>query len=195
MNKYLLPMVAAVTFALPTAASAQALPAAVVAVVDIQRATTSCNACKTALNQLEVQVNSLKALQTSLENSLRTEATSIQAAVNALAGKQPDAALTARVQAFEKKQADSQRQLQTREQTFQRNRAYVLQQIGQKLDPVLTTVLARRNATVMLDSATVVRSIPAIDVTNDVIAALNTSLTTVATTAPAPAPAPAPKGR
>lgn len=195
MTKLLFPMAAAMLFAIPTAASAQALPAAVVAVVDVQRAMTTCNACKTALNQLEVQVNSLKALQTSLESSLRTEATSIQTAVNALAGKPPSAALTARVQAFEKKQGDSQRQLQTREQTFQRNRSYVLQQISQKLDPVLTTVLARRNATVMLDTATVVRSIPAIDVTNDVIAGLNSSLTTVATTAPAPTPAPAPKGR
>ena len=185
MNKYLLPMVAAVTFALPTAASAQALPAAVVAVVDIQRATTSCNACKTALNQLEVQVNSLKALQTSLENSLRTEATSIQTAVNALAGKQPDAALTARVQAFEKKQADSQRQLQTREQTFQRNRAYVLQQIGQKLGPIYQQVMQRHSATVLLEQGNTLAASASIDVTAEVTAALNAALPSVQTTAPA----------
>ena len=195
MTKKTLAATAAVLFALPTMTSAQALPAAVVAVVDIQRATATCNACKTALTQLETQLNGLRGLQTQLETSLQTEARSIQTAVTALAGKQPDAALTARIQAFEKKQADSQRQLQTREQTFQRNRAHVLQQIGAKLDPVLTSVQSRRGATVMLDSATVVRSAPAVDVTNDVIAGLNSSLTTISTTAPAqPAPA-APKGR
>ena len=195
MTKTILSASAAALFALPTVASAQALAPAVVAVVDVQRATTTCNACKTALTQLESQVNGIKALQTQLETSLQTEARSIQAAVTALAGKQPDSALTARVAAFEKKQGDSQRQLQARQQTFERNRGYVLQQIGAKLDPVLSSVQARRNATVMLDSATIVRFAPAIDVTNDVIAGLNASLTTVSTTAPAQAPAPAPKGR
>ena len=195
MTNFALPMAAAILFALPAAASAQALPAPVIAVVDVQRAMTTCNACKTALTQLEAQVNSLKALQTLLDGSLRTEAASIQTAANALAGKEPDAALSARARAFEKKQTDSRNQLQAREQIFQRNRAYVLQQIGQKLDPVLTSVLARRNATVMLDSATVLRTAPAIDVTNEVIAALNASLTTVSTTAPAQAQPAPPKGR
>ena len=195
MTKFLLSAATAALFFMPTAASAQALPQAIVAVVDVQRATSQCNACKTALNQLEVQVNSLKALQTSLETSLRNEANSIQTAVNALAGKQPDAALAARAQAFEKKQADAQRQLQTREQTFQRNRQYVLQQIGAKLDGVLTSVLARRGASVMVDAANIVRFAPSLDVTTDVIAGLNASLTTLGTTAPAQAAAPAPKGR
>ncbi len=195
MTKLIISAAAAALFALPTIASAQALPAAVIAVVDLQRASSQCNACKTALTQLETQVNSFKALQTSLEASLRTEQTSIQTAINALAGKQPDAALTARIQAFDRKQADAQRQLTARDQTFQRNRAYVLQQIGQKLDPVLTSVLARRRATIMLDTSNVVRTSPSIDVTNDVIAGLNASLTTVSTTAPAQAQQPAPAGR
>ena len=194
MTKLTLPLIAATLFAVPTMASAQALPAPVIAVVNVQRAMTTCNACKTALTQLETQVNGVRTLQTSLENQLRTEATSIQTAVNALNGKQPDAALSARITAFEKKQTDSQRQLQTREQTFQRNRAHVLKQISDKLDPVLTSVLARRNATIMLDSSNVIRSAPSVDVTNDVIAGLNSSLTTLSTTAPAQAAA-APQGR
>ncbi len=185
----------AALLALPTLASAQALPAPVIAVVDVQRATTSCNACRTALTQLEAQANGLRSLQTSLETSLRTEASSIQAAVTALAGKQADAALNGRVTAFERKQQDAQRQLQTREQTFQRNRAHVLQQIGTKLDPAVAAVLARRGATVMLDAATVVKFSPSLEVTNDVVAALNTSLTTISTTAPAQARPATPQGR
>ncbi len=185
----------AALLALPTLASAQALPAPVIAVVDVQRATTSCNACRTALTQLEAQANGLRSLQTSLETSLRTEASSIQAAVTALAGKQADAALNGRVTAFERKQQDAQRQLQTREQTFQRNRAHVLQQIGTKLDPAVAAVLARRGATVMLDAATVVKFSPSLEVTNDVVAALNASLTTISTTAPAQARPATPQGR
>ena len=185
MKKIILSAAAAALSVLPQAASAQALPAAVVAVVDIQRATSQCNACKTAFANLESQLNGLKALQTSLDNSLKTEANSIQAAVTALNGKQPDAALNARAQAFEKKQQDAQRQLQTRDQTFQRNRAYVFQQISQKLEPAVASVLTKRGATVMLDSGNVVRFSPALDVTNDVIAELNRTLTTIGTTAPA----------
>lgn len=185
MKKTILATAAAALFLVPQAASAQALPAAVVAVLDIQKATSQCNACKTAFANLESQLNGLKALQTSLDNSLKTEANSIQTAVNALNGKQPDAALTARASAFEKKQQDAQRQLSTRDQTFQRNRAYVFQQISQKLEPAVASVQTRRGATVVLDTSNIVRFSPNLDITNDVIAALNATLTTIGTTAPA----------
>jgi Skp family chaperone for outer membrane proteins len=186
MTKLLLATLAA-AIVVPSVASAQALPAPVIAVVDVQRATAQCNACKTALTQLEGQLNALRTLQTSLETPLRTEASALQAAAAALNGKAPDAALQARATAFERKQSDAQRQLATREQAFQRNRTYVLQQISAKLNPALTSVLAKRGANVMIDAANVVRTAPGIDVTADVIAALNASLTTIATTAPAQA--------
>ncbi len=192
MTKTLFAALAASTFLVPAVASAQALPAPVIAIVDVQRAQTQCNACKTALTQLESQLNSLKSLQTSLEGPLRTEATALQTAGAALNGRAPDAALQARATAFEKKQADAQRQMATREQAFQRNRAYVLQQINTKLEPAINSVATRRNASVVIDAGSVIRSAPGLDVTNDVIAALNASLTTVATTAPAQA---APTGR
>ena len=177
---------------LPSAASAQALPAAVIAVADINRASAQCNACRTAVSTLEGQVSSLKALQASLGSSLQTEANSIQAAVTALNGKQPDAALNARAKAFEQKQAAAQGQLQSRDATFQRNKAYVFKQIGDKLDPVLTSVMAKRGATLIVDANSALRFSPSIDVTNDVIAGLDASLTTIGTTAPAAA---APQGR
>jgi Skp family chaperone for outer membrane proteins len=192
MAKILFAALAASTLFVPAAASAQALAAPVIAIVDIQRAQSQCNACKTALTQLETQLNSLKALQTSLETPLRTEANALQAAGQALNGRAPDAALQARAAAFEKKQEDARRQLATREQTFQRNRAYVLQQINTKLEPAVASVFARRGASVMLDATQVIRSAPGLDVTTDVIAALNASLPSISTTAPAQA---APSGR
>ena len=186
MTKIILATLASLV-ALPAIASAQALPAPSIAIVDIARAQSQCIACKTALTQLEGQLNGLKAHQSSLETPLRTEAAAIQAAANALAGKAPDAALQARAAAFEKKQGDAQRSLAAREQTFQRNRAYVLQQINTKLEPAVASVQTRRGASVMLDASQVIRSSPALDVTPDVIAALNASLKSVATTAPAQA--------
>ena len=192
MTKLILSTLAASLVTLPAMASAQALPAPVIAIVDIQRAQTQCTACKTALTQLETQLNSIKSLQTSLETPLRTEAAALQAAAQALNGKAPDAALQARATAFEKKQGDAERQLAARQQTFQRNRAYVLQQINTKLEPAVASVLTKRGATIMLDTTQTIRSAPSLDVTADVIAALNASLPSISTTAPAQA---APTGR
>ncbi len=187
MTKLTLATLAASLVTLPAMASAQALPAPVIAVVDIARAQSQCNACKTALTQLEGQLAGLRSLQTSLETPLRTEATALQTAVRALNGKAPDTALQARATAFEKKQGDAQRQLAARQQAFERNRAYVLQQINTRLEPAVASVLTKRGASVMLDASQVVRSAPSLDVTADVIAALNSTLTSVATTAPAQA--------
>jgi Skp family chaperone for outer membrane proteins len=192
MTKLIFATLAASFTMLPAVASAQALPAPVIAIVDIQRAQTQCNACKTALGQLQTQLNSIKTLQTSLETPLRTEAASLQAAAQALKGKTPDAALQARATAFEKKQNDAERQLAARQQTFQRNRAYVLEQINTKLEPAVASVQTKRGATIILDTTQTIRSAPALDVTADVIAALNASLPSIATTAPAQA---APSGR
>ena len=183
MTKIFLPLAASLV-ALPAIASAQALPAPVIAIVDIQRAQTQCNACKTALTQLESQITSLRSLQTSLVKPLDTEAAAIRAAAEALAGKAPDAALQARATAFEKKQGDVQRQLAARQQTFERNRAHVLQQINTKLEPAVASVMTRRGATLVLDATQTIRSAPALDITADVVTALNASLPSISTTAP-----------
>ena len=173
-------------------ASAQQLPGAVIAVANIDRASNECNACKTALATLQGQLNGLKSLQTQLGAPLETEQKALQAAITTLGSKQPDAALTARVNAFEKKQADANRTYAAREQAFNANRAYVMQQIGAKLDPALTTIMAKRGATMIVDTRVALKASPAIDVTNDLIAQLNATLTSIATTAPAARPAAAP---
>jgi Skp family chaperone for outer membrane proteins len=171
-------------------ASAQQLPGAVIAVANVDRASNECNACKTALATLKGQLNGLQTLQNQLGAPLEAEQKSLQAAISALGDKQPDAALTARVNAFEKKQADANRTYAAREQAFNANRAYVMQQIGAKLDPALTTVMAKRGATMIVDSRVALKVSPALDVTNDLIAQLNATLTSIATTAPAAAAAP-----
>src|SRR5438309_3060577 len=88
---------------LPSAAQAQSIPSAVVAVVDLDKVTSACNACKTASAALRSQVTGLQSRQQALAGPLQTEGKSIQAAVDALNGKAPDAALKTRAQAWETK--------------------------------------------------------------------------------------------
>ena len=197
MNRLLLTLSLAATLALPTAAQAQAVPAAVVAVVDLDKVTRDCNACKTAAATLRSQILALQNRQTALATPLQTEQKSIQAAIDALNGKEPDAALQNRIKAFQTKQQQGSQELQRQEQQIQANREYVQKQVVDKLGPIYTQIMQRRGANIMVEIGTTLASASALDVTNDVLAALNTALPTIQTTAPAQAqPKPqTPQGR
>src|SRR5215210_5000330 len=125
MKNLLISAALAASLLSPTAAAAQAVPAAVVAVVDLDKVTNSCNACKTASNTLRGQVTSLQAREKSLAAPLETERKSIQSAVDALNGAEPDAALKARITAFQTKQQQGAQELQNSQAQIQRNSAYV----------------------------------------------------------------------
>jgi len=185
---------AAVLALAPQVAVAQTLPTPTIAVVDANKAANDCNACKTASAQLAQQRQAAQTFQQTLLTPLQTEQTAIEAAAKALAGKQPDAALKARAQAFETKYQQAQQQLNTRAQQLERNRQYVLKQISDKLQPAVEAVQARRRATLVLDASAVVKYAPAIDITAEVVTELNRSLTAIGTTAPA-APATNNQGR
>jgi outer membrane protein len=186
----------AATILTPAVASAQAIPGAVVAVVDLERVTAQCTACKSATATLQGQVNALKAREQALSTPLQAEGKAIQAAIDALQGKEPDAALQNRVKAFQTKQQQGQQELVRSQQQIQRNQAYISQQISAKLGPIYQQVMQRRSANVMVEVGNTLAAGAALDVTNDVLAALNQALPSVATTAPAQAqPAQKPQGR
>jgi outer membrane protein len=193
MTKYLAAAVALV--ALPQLAAAQNLPAPVIAVVDSNKAANDCNACRTALAQLQQQGQAIQTFRNQQATPLQTEEQQLQTAVDALKGKQPDAALQTRITAYQTKRQQAERQVQQRAATFERNRQYVLKQISDRLGPAVEAVQARRRATIVIDSGSVLRFAPALDVTNDVIAELNRTLTSIATTAPAQTQQQTPQGR
>jgi len=170
---------------MPTAASAQAVPAAVIAVVDLERVTASCNACKTANAALTSQVNALKTRQQTLAAPLSTEGQALEAAGKALNGKAPDAALQARAKAYQTKLQQAQQEMARQEEQIRRNQAHIQKQIGDKLGPIYQQVMTRRGANVLLEAGTTLASSNSVDVTNDVLAGLNSALPTIATTAPA----------
>ena len=181
--------------AMPTAASAQALPAAVIAVVDQEKITSQCTACKSAIAVLQGQVTALKAREQALATPLTAEGKSIQAAIDALKGKEPDAALEARVKAFQTKQQAGSQELARQQQQIQRNQAYISQQINAKLGPIFQQVMQQHRASIMMEVGATLASASSLDVTNDVLTALNAALPSVATTAPAAPAQQQPQGR
>jgi Skp family chaperone for outer membrane proteins len=179
----------------PAAVSAQAVPPATVAVVDLDRVTAECNACKTARASLQSQLTAFQNRQKALATPLETEGKSIQAAVEALNGKEPDAALKTRAQNWETKRNQAAQEVGRQQQQLQANSQYVQKQIIDKLGPIYRQVMQRRGANVLVETGATLATSSNVDVTNDVLAALNAALPTIATTAPA-TPAPKqPQGR
>jgi outer membrane protein len=192
MKRLLISASLAGSLVLPSVAQAQAIPAAVVAVVDLDKVTSACNACKTAAAALRSQATALQNRQQALSTPLQTEQKSIQAAIDALNGKEPDAALKTRVQAFQAKEQQAAQELQTQQTQLQRNQQYIQKQISDKLGPIYTQVMQRRGANMMVEIGQTLASGATLDVSNDVVTALNSALPSISTTAPAPAK---PQGR
>lgn len=176
---------AASAFVLPAAAPAQQLPAAVVAVIDQGRIVETCTACVTANQQLQAQLQQLQQRAQQLGQPLQTEAQSIQTAVQGAQG-QPDAALQQRIQTFQGQQEAAQREIAQRQEQIQRNAAYVRQQIGQRLEPIIVQVMQQRGANLAVDRGVTLAISPAVDITDAVLASLNQQLTTLNINAPAP---------
>jgi len=179
----------------PVGASAQAIPGAVIAVVDLEKVSSECTACKAAKTALEGQVTALKSREATLAAPLKTEGQALQTAVEALKGKDPDAALQARIKAFQAKQQQGAQEIARQTNQIQRNQAYVSQQISTKLGPIYQQVMQRRGANVMVEAGATLASGANLDVTNDVLAALNQQLPSVSTTAPAAPAQQQPQGR
>lgn len=186
----LLASIAAASVLVPVAA--QAAPANIV-VVDNERVFAECNACRSATAQLQAQATTLKNRQQTLAAPLQTEAQALQAAADALKGKAPDPALQARAAAFQAKQNSANQELSRLQQNLQSSQANVLRQINAKLGPIYSQVMTAKGANLAVDENSTLAHGAALDVTNEVLAALNAALPSVSVT-PGAATA-APQGR
>ena len=184
--KNLLLLTALAAVVLP--AAVQAAPANVV-VVDRERVYAECNACKAAQTQLQAQATALQTRQTMLSTPLKTEAQALQTAVDALKGAPPGPALKARVTAFQAQQNNANQELARMQQTLQGSQANVVRQIDAKLEGIYSSVMVAKGANLAVDVGSTLAHGVALDVTTDVLAALNAQLPSVSVTAPVAAPA------
>jgi outer membrane protein len=189
MNKLALgAAMAALSIALPGVAQAQKVPGAVIVVVDTDRVYRDCTACKAAQNQLQGQVASARTRAQQLGQPLQSEAQSIEQAGAALRNQSgaaraaAETALNTRVQQFQAKQTTAQQEVARLEQNIQSTQANVLRQINAKLNPIITQVMNARGANIALDTNATLARAGALDVTNDVLAALNSGLPSVSVT-------------
>lgn len=176
-------IVVATAFAAAGAANAQQRP---ILVVDTEKVLTDCNACRTANTQLQTQQNQLQSRiqqrAAALDAQLKPERDAIQKAVQALGGRQPDAALQRRAAAYEQRAQAAQTELQNIERQFQSTVAHVRQQVGARVVLIAEQVRARRQAAIVIGKSSVMANDNSLDVTTEVLAALNQQLPAVSVT-------------
>jgi outer membrane protein len=186
---------AALSLALPGIAHAQRTPGAMIVVIDTDRVFRECNACKAAQTQLQSQVQSARTRAQQLGQPLQTEAQSIEQAGAALrnqtgaARAAAETALNSRVQQFQTRQTTAQQEVARLEQNIQSTQANVLRQINEKLNPIFGQVMNAHSANIALDTAATLARSNSLDVTNEVLTALNAALPSVSVTPLPQAPA------
>lgn len=179
MNRLFLTALTVSALSLSAAANAQR---GGVLIVDTDRIMSECTACKAASTQLQQQVTQGRQRAQQLEAQLKPEGTSLENAVKALGSKQPDAALQARITAFRTKQQQAATELTNRENQIQSTQVHVQQQIGARLVQVVEQSRARRGAAAVLTKGSTLASDTAIDITGEVLTALNQQLPAVSVT-------------
>jgi len=168
--------------ALAAPAMAQRAPAAVVVVIDTDRIGSECTACRSASQQIQQKEQQLRSRAQTLDTQLQTEGKPIQDAIDALKGKAPDAALQARVTAFQGKQRSAQQEIANGQRNLQSTQANVNQQIGARLRTIISTVATQRGANLAVSKDATLFAATTVDITNEVLAQLNQQLPSVSVT-------------
>ncbi|WP_114951203.1 OmpH family outer membrane protein [Sphingosinicella terrae] len=184
--------VAALALIAPVAAQAQNIPPAIVAIVDRDRIAQSCTQCVAAQQQLQAQVTQFQQRAQQLSTPLQTEEQAIETALRALPqGGQPDAALQQRIQTFRTNQQAAATELGPRQEQLRRNQSFVVQQILERMDPLVGQVVRQRGANLAVDVSTTLAHNPALDITDSVLQLMNANSTAFNVNAPPPQQQPA----
>lgn len=204
MYKLLPGAVAAAMAFTPAIASAQRATSALIVIVDTDTIYRTCTACVAAQGQLQGMINALQQQQQALSAPLQAEAQSIEQAAAAArnltgaARTSAEAAIQTRLTALQTRQNQANQTLQRQEQDIRSSQANVSQQLGARLEPILRQVMTARGANIVLPKGATLAASGGLDVTSEVLAALNQQLPSV-TVAPAPQAAnpvqPRPPGR
>jgi Skp family chaperone for outer membrane proteins len=159
-----------------------------IAVVDVQRAVGTSAAYTTARTQMQTtykpQIDQVTARKTAIEADLKAKGTALDAGLKAAGGKSTPA-LQAQYEAFQKAQQDGNAELQRISQPLALANAYVEEQIGAKLSDALKSAMTKAKVDLVLAPDATVSYQPTVDLTDEVVAELNTLVPSVGIQPPA----------
>ena len=169
-----------------TPVAAQTLPPAVIVIVNLEEVYQASAAGKTAQTELKTRLDAIQARLASLRTSFGAEE-------QALGKSQPAQTATpavitawqAKAKDYQTRKTQAESELQKRDQDFQASRQYVLKQINDGAQPIITQIMKERGATIALIEGATLQHSASIDITTDVVARLDKALPRVSSTAPA----------
>ncbi len=164
-------------------APAFAQAAAVIITVDMEQVINTSTAGKSAQTQLQAQANALQARAQQLDASFRGENDALNKAAQGKTMTQP--ALEAKAADLQKRVNAAQVDMNNKQRQFVANQQFVGKQISEAVQPIITQVMAEKNAALVLDEGSVIKTSPSLDVTATVLQRLNAKLPSVNINAPA----------
>lgn len=186
-----LALASAATVAAPVAA--QTLPPAVIVVVNLDQVFQDSAAGKIAQTELKTRLDGIQSRLASLRTSFGAEEQTLAKTQPPQTPAPAFQAWQAKVKDFSTRKTQAEQELQKRDQDFQASRQYVLKQINDGAQPIITQIMKERGASIAIPEGATLQHAASIDVTTDVIARLDKALPRVSSTAPAAPAAPAAK--
>ncbi len=182
--KKLLISLALASSAIAVPAVAQTLPPAVIVIVSLDEVFQNSAAGKAALSELKTRADSI-------QSRLGTLRTSFGAEEEALVKSRPTApgplatAWETKARDFQTRKTQAEQDLAKRDKDLQDARQYVVKQLNDGAQPIISTIMKERGASIALAEGATLQHSSSIDITTDVVARLDKSVPRVATTPPA----------
>ncbi len=177
-----LALVSFVSVASLSAAAAASTPA-VILIVNSDQLFAQSKVGQNVREQIQTLSKKLQSDSLKAENNLKAEAKKL--------GEQrallKEADFAKKVQAFQKKEQDTQKDLQERGQALQLGANVARNKVEEAIRPIFADVLKAHNANILLDQSTVLAGGVDLDVTAEIVKALDAKLTAVKVTPTTPA--------
>ncbi len=167
----------AASFMAPTGAviAAEALPQAVIAVIDSRMVRFNSAAGKDIQNQLDAIRKKFQAEIAEQENALKEEETTLKSQRSIL----PKESYDAKVKDFQNRVMTVRREVQIKNQQLGTAMEVAQEQLQRALKPILQKVLKDHKATMIMDVSLLLEKTPGLDVTTKVIEELDQVLPTI----------------
>lgn len=163
-------------------AHAQAAQAQIV-IVDMDEVIGTSSAGKGAQTVLQGQANSLQARVKTLTEGFQKEEEALRTAFQNKTIAQ--AAAEAKAKDIDSRKQSAQAEIQGRQRTLQASQAYVVKQIDDAAQPIITAIMKEKGANIALARGATIQVANSLDITSEVVKRLDAAKPSVSTTPPA----------
>lgn len=170
------------SIAMNVPAHAQAAQAQIV-IVDMDEVIGTSSAGKGAQTVLQGQANSLQARVKTLTEGFQKEEEALRTAFQNKTIAQ--AAAEAKAKDIDSRKQSAQAEIQGRQRTLQTSQAYVVKQIDDAAQPIITAIMKEKGATIALARGATIQAANSLDITSEVVKRLDAAKPSVSTTPPA----------